>query len=131
MNALEKKCIIDFIIAGYTDAIIFTESSDENRIYSDSRPSVKARQTISVICRQFYKDNTESINTYMGAGVFPTQIGHDLWLTSKGHGAGFWDKNILPEIEALLTTASKKFEDVNVFATKRNCFLVEYYQFGS
>lgn len=21
------------------------------------------------------------------------QIGHDLWLTSNGHGAGFWDRN--------------------------------------
>lgn len=24
-------------------------------------------------------------------------MGHDLWLTSQGHGAGFWDREQLPE----------------------------------
>ena len=23
----------------------------------------------------------------------PEQLGHDLWLTRNGHGAGFWDRN--------------------------------------
>lgn len=27
-------------------------------------------------------------------GIAPEQIGHDLWLTRNGHGAGFWDRGL-------------------------------------
>ena len=40
------------------------------------------------------------------AGAF----GHDLWLTMRGHGAGFWDRDELPEsLGKELTDACKKF----------------------
>jgi hypothetical protein len=27
-------------------------------------------------------------------GLVESQIGHDLWLTRNGHGAGFWDRDL-------------------------------------
>lgn len=27
-------------------------------------------------------------------GIDPEQVGHDLWLTRNGHGAGFWDRGL-------------------------------------
>lgn len=31
------------------------------------------------------------------AGSVEAALGHDLWLTSQGHGAGFWDRNELTQ----------------------------------
>lgn len=40
-------------------------------------------------------------------------LGHDLWLTSQGHGAGFWDRDTLPEpLGKTLTTIAKRFAGV-------------------
>jgi hypothetical protein len=36
----------------------------------------------------------------------PSQIGHDLWLTRNGHGAGFWDRG-LGELGDTLTAAAQ------------------------
>lgn len=38
---------------------------------------------------QFYADNRNDIRT---AGITPDALGHDVWLTRNGHGAGFWDR---------------------------------------
>ena len=27
-------------------------------------------------------------------GMIESQVGHDLWLTTQGHGAGFWDRGL-------------------------------------
>lgn len=35
------------------------------------------------------------------SGIEPEQIGHDLWLTRNGHGAGFWDRGLGAVGEAL------------------------------
>lgn len=35
------------------------------------------------------------------AGMDPGQIGHDLWLTSGHHGAGFWDRGLGERGDAL------------------------------
>lgn len=35
------------------------------------------------------------------AGMDPGQIGHDLWLTSGRHGAGFWDRGLGARGDAL------------------------------
>jgi hypothetical protein len=41
-------------------------------------------------------------------GYTAERAGHDFWLTRAGHGAGFWDRNELPqEIRDSLTQASK------------------------
>lgn len=42
------------------------------------------------------------------------QIGHDLWLTRNGHGAGFWDRG-LGKLGNQLTEISEKFGNRYVF----------------
>ena len=40
-------------------------------------------------------------------------VGHDLWLTSQGHGVGFWCRDELPDrLSALLTEAAKRFSGI-------------------
>jgi len=41
-------------------------------------------------------------------GLDAGAVGHDFWLTSQGHGAGFWDRG-LGERGDLLTTWAKTF----------------------
>lgn len=41
-------------------------------------------------------------------------LGHDLWLTRNGHGAGFWDRG-LGELGERLTKAAKTYGEVDLF----------------
>ena len=38
-------------------------------------------------------DTWEGFSIPLG-DIAPEQIGHDLWLTRNGHGAGFWDRGL-------------------------------------
>lgn len=38
--------------------------------------------------------------------------GHDLWLTSQGHGAGFWDRGLPDDLSDTLCAASRRFSGV-------------------
>lgn len=49
-------------------------------------------------------------------------MGHDLWLTSQGHGVGFWDRNELAALQLLqrglslaeyLTAGARRFEHIS------------------
>lgn len=42
------------------------------------------------------------------------QLGHDLWLTRNGHGAGFWDRD-LGELGRQLSNACKTFGSCDVY----------------
>lgn len=42
------------------------------------------------------------------------QVGHDLWLTRNGHGAGFWDRD-LPNSDELTDVCKTLFKELNVY----------------
>ena len=42
-------------------------------------------------CRNF-EDACDALSIDLRA-YDPDQLGHDLWLTRNGHGAGFWDRD--------------------------------------
>ncbi len=45
------------------------------------------------------------------------QAGHDFWLTSNGHGAGFWDGD-WPKYGEMLTKLSKCYPEINLDMTE-------------
>jgi hypothetical protein len=57
-------------------------------------------------------------------GLTEEQIGHDLWLTRNGHGAGFWDRN-LGEIGNKLTKICEEFKALNVFVENDDEIIIE------
>ena len=76
------------ILAGYLEAIIFTER--------DEMDSALEGEFADEVKDQAKKDITIFTEKAEKAGVELTQydtetIGHDLWLTRNGHGSGFWD----------------------------------------
>jgi hypothetical protein len=47
-------------------------------------------------------------------GIDDDMIGHDLWLTRNGHGAGFWDRGY-GEIGDKLSDIARKMGEVNLY----------------
>jgi hypothetical protein len=43
------------------------------------------------------------------------QVGHDLWLSRNGHGAGFFDRGYDDEVEEMLMSSAKKLGGVDLY----------------
>ena len=109
------------IQSGFIQAIEFTESEGSVQFMT-----IKAIAIANKICREFYKKHKDVIEAYKIAmqksgkyfesGEY-ANIGHDLWLTSQGHGAGFWDRDIDTELEKQLTEISQTYS-FNVYVSR-------------
>jgi hypothetical protein len=94
-----KPYPIDIITDSYLETAIWTRSDqdeemEEKTIYdfSDSARS-KAKEEI-----KWFIDNAGDVFGY----VSYTSIGHDLWLSRNGHGAGFFDRGAYDKDDASL-----------------------------
>ena len=63
-------------------------------------------------CSDFARHNWDDLK-----GILASQAGHDLWLTSRGHGTGFWDRG-MGEIGDRLTEACQDRNHSVVFLHK-------------
>jgi hypothetical protein len=74
------------------------------------------------ICKRFIDENLELFNaameraadgygSHMDAGSAEAAFGHDLWLTTRGLGCGFWDRKELDaaDLGERLTEACRAF----------------------
>ena len=90
------------------------EPLDANYGIDDIDPKTLA--TMIDDCRRFQMENAADLALYdhpewCAAGLG----GHDFWLTRNGHGAGFWDRDCLPEDAGeRLTAAAEKCGEVNL-----------------
>ena len=71
----------------YLTAAIWTNELDENTIEDFDQDS---KEVATVIIHKFLKEAADLLTEEWT----DEQIGHDLWLTRGGHGAGFWDRNL-------------------------------------
>lgn len=94
----------------FIECMCWAESGDpESPLGENASPdrlTRKARKVCEELCADF-------IGYCTGAGIDyskidPSQMGHDLWLTMQGHGAGFWDRG-LGRLGDQLTKAAKTF----------------------
>lgn len=118
MQTFSKKQKSDFI-AAYLEcaawsSINYETENTEDENYDENFEgfdfSERAKFKAAKICLQFIKDNKTLLIEYAEKqgneqwSAF-SLAGHDLWLTSQGHGAGFWDRG-LGELGDKLSTAS-------------------------
>jgi hypothetical protein len=91
---------VEAIIKGYLDAILFTETGDGNQPDPDAQLTDATKLQAFKDCRNFWRaaDSIEGITH-----IDPEQIGHDIWLTRNGHGAGFWSRPGVYGIDASKT----------------------------
>lgn len=82
-----------------------SDTSLQNQGYSidDIDPSNLA--SLKTDCRFFFDENYSKIQTNIRLA------GHDFWLTSNRHGAGFWDGDWEENIGKELTEDSHKFSE--------------------
>jgi hypothetical protein len=84
----------DKMTGAYIEAIYFTETGDSGQPDSDAPLSVDTAREAWSACHRLRLACTGH-NGIDLSQFDPEQIGHDLWLTRNGHGAGFWDR---PEV---------------------------------
>lgn len=96
MNGFELTEVVE----GYMACAIWAENDEEAGIHDglslqDFTPA--ARRHAEQECRDFCESAKHFLERAKERGFTPAQIGHDLWLTRRGHGAGFWDRDELKE----------------------------------
>ena len=90
----EVECPTD-IIQGYFDALHFVMGSPDFEAYDGVSPSLSIAAV--ALCERFYRANEADIeegddNSEFGRyGI--SQLGHDLYMTTQGHGVGFWEND--------------------------------------
>lgn len=103
------------VTQGYIAAMLWsTGDGEENESYEGFELSDEANTKAYQICFKFVFENLKDCQLFIeqyqpkyGCNVYEC-LGHDLWLTSAGHGVGFWDRD-LGELGDRLTEASQKF----------------------
>lgn len=111
---------LELIVSGYLQAMLWStgdihpETGEQLESLEEFDLAPETEATATQICLNFYLQNIEDCRLFSeqyeppyGENVWDC-LGHDLWLTSAGHGVGFWDRD-LDELGDILTGASKKF----------------------
>ena len=111
----DKSLIIDKIVKGYIDAMLWSScgvspTGDLIESLDNFEVSPQLKGEAWHICLNFYEDNEKDcllfVDQYKSTYDLWECLGHDLWLTSVGHGVGFWDRG-LGELGNRLTEACK------------------------
>lgn len=107
---------LDSFVAAYTQAALWSTSNDRYEADPDNEPEMldtgayemapEAKAMFHAVCAEFLAANAELIEAAKQVGHTIEQSGHDLWLTSNGHGVGFWDRG-LGELGDKLSEAAK------------------------
>ena len=99
-EAIMGKLEYDVLEAYLVAALWTNEEEIEGGNIHDFDPEAKESANNDVLA--FMKAAGELLQ-----GMEPEQIGHDLWLTRNGHGAGFWDRGLGEKGEVLSNIARK------------------------
>lgn len=86
--------MIDKMTEAYIEAIYFTETGDDEQPSPDEPLSPDTKREAWAACHRLRLACAGHDGVDLGQ-FDQAQIGHDLWLTRNGHGAGFWDR---PEV---------------------------------
>ena len=88
----------------YIIAAIWADAPEGTRPRAPRETEEKALQlardflrAIGPKCQEYLENNTEYFKLPGFCEIAEPAIGHDLWLTSQGHGTGFWDRSALRE----------------------------------
>ena len=98
---------LDAILTGYMDAVDWAEyvNTDESSLgcgdeggHPLDREEQWEKRSLAILAKRV-KDALEDFDpvdyaAYIASGRDPMHFGHDLYLTTHGHGAGFWDRGL-------------------------------------
>lgn len=110
---------VDEVLKHYMVAALWSSNDSDNedqpfdRDYStfDIDPATVESMKMDVV--KFLTENKAALKE---SELSDDQIGHDFWLSRNGHGAGFFDHSLDPDIEKKLMNAAKAFKECNLYA---------------
>lgn len=107
---------IDEVLRDYEVAALWSstdmdtdEPLDANHSISDIAP--KTHQFLRGLVKKFLNENKNELEQ---SGLTDQQIGHSLWLSQNGHGAGFFDYSLDKELEDKLMNAAQELKGVDL-----------------
>ena len=107
-NEVASPEVMD-ILSGYLEAALWTEEDEIGPANIESDISNDAKIDSYTDIKNFMNQAGSLLN-----GIEPSQVGHDLWLTRNGHGAGFWDRG-LGEVGEKLTEIANAMGEKHLF----------------
>jgi len=119
------------IMLGYLEAALWTEEERLGQEYEDLDFNVHnftedAEIDVYEDIKKFISGLSEKTITFLKSdGIVPSQIGHDLWLTRNGHGAGFWDRGLDEEITKDIMDSVKNLKELNLTVGDDGRFMFE------
>lgn len=97
------------IFKNYLNAALWSSDDDNNepldKNYTLEDIAKTSLEGLRKGVERFVDDNLADLNK---SGLDPMQIGHSLWLTQNGHGAGFFDFDMPEGVEERLSDAADK-----------------------
>lgn len=113
MRTPDYKSAINVIIDSYLETAIWTEDFDKEvegkTIYDFSD---NARNQAKEEIEWFLKNSVDMFGSLVFKDVSYTSIGHDIWLSRNGHGAGFFDRGYEKEISDFLMYLSHELGEI-------------------
>jgi len=108
---------IDNILHHYYTAGLWATSDGENESldenYTVDDISDDTREQLKKAIKLFIEENKDILKKH---NISEENIGHDLFLTSQGHGAGFWDRGYGDDGEVLSESSKKYFSSNNPYS---------------
>lgn len=119
------------VIRGFITAALWASTDDQGEPLDDNYTAdsltASARLSIESDVTEWVQANAADLQQYATErtaqgidekdGTVYAHAGHDLFLTSAGHGAGFWDRG-LGELGDRLTEAARDFSSLYLYVTE-------------
>lgn len=93
------------IVRGYLECALWASTDEHGEpldaVFGIDDFADEAIELASTVCALFIAENADDCIAYRderahdpSQGTVDAYLGHDLWLTRNGHGAGFWDRGL-------------------------------------
>lgn len=117
---------LDEMTAAYLECAAWAEAPDEQPArdrWADATFTKAAQKRARLDCMKFLRAVAAStIETIEDCD--PAQVGHDLWLSRNGHGAGFFDRDqYAPEHRNILQDLAKAQGAAYIFESRKRLHL--------
>lgn len=89
--------ILELVLAGYIQAMQWASTDGDDNSLEDYELSEEAKENCRQACVNLLDKHRSLVVTVVceDTGTYNyDNVGHDLFLTREGHGAGFWDRGL-------------------------------------
>lgn len=104
-----ESCLWSTMPTPAEEDIAILETADQYTITEQEMG--KLRGTLAYYVSDWFLENYPTICLAVDKSYTWEHVGHDFWLTSQGHGAGFWDRG-LGEVGDTLTDSVNGYTDI-------------------